>query len=237
LNGGTADHSLDSDGSCLGGSGANPLLQDSLLAPVFAGGTTQTYPLATGSPALGAGDQANCPPSDQRGSPAGVPCDLGSYQSGGGAPSNPMQPPATSSTTSTPTPAQSTPGTSGPPSGSTALSVTGVVGRGTLAGGRHSLITFSIRLAAGKRTGTFDYTDSSRHLHLRAASIGSLVIDEATATATVSGVAVNVSTDRRVRFTLVVDCAAGSRSVSLRLASGYSHRGALLRGSVSLTAP
>ena len=57
---------------------ANPLLgplQDN-------GGFTQTMALGTGSPAINAGDDTNCPPIDQRGiaRPQGSHCDIGAYE-------------------------------------------------------------------------------------------------------------------------------------------------------------
>jgi hypothetical protein len=72
----TSDHSLDSDGSC--GVGAlskkNPLLQPSLLND---GGSTPLHPLKPGSPAIGAGDEAQCPTTDQRGAKRADPCSIG----------------------------------------------------------------------------------------------------------------------------------------------------------------
>jgi multisubunit Na+/H+ antiporter MnhE subunit len=73
-NGGTVNHSIDSDGTCVGGKGSNPKLYDK---PVFNGGTTQTLPLEAGSPAIGAGDSATCLSTDQRGITSASPCDLG----------------------------------------------------------------------------------------------------------------------------------------------------------------
>jgi len=47
------------------------------------GGFTQTLALLPGSPAIDAGNDANCPPSDQRGisRPQGSHCDIGAYES------------------------------------------------------------------------------------------------------------------------------------------------------------
>jgi len=75
------DHSLDSDNSCglsvANGDlpGVNPLL--GTLANH--GGMTDTVALLGGSPAINAGDNANCPPTDQRGvtRPQGPACDIG----------------------------------------------------------------------------------------------------------------------------------------------------------------
>lgn len=69
---------LASDTSCAFSLRADPLLgglQDN-------GGPTQTRALLPGSPALDAGDDATCLPTDQRGSPRprGAACDLGSFE-------------------------------------------------------------------------------------------------------------------------------------------------------------
>lgn len=69
---------LASDTSCAFSRRADPLLgglQDN-------GGPTQTRALLPGSPALDAGDDATCLPTDQRGSPRprGEACDLGAYE-------------------------------------------------------------------------------------------------------------------------------------------------------------
>ena len=77
------DHNLSSDSSCsLTGTGdlpnTNPLLgplQDN-------GGSTLSYELLRGSPAINHGDNARCPPTDQRGiarPQAGI-CDIGAYE-------------------------------------------------------------------------------------------------------------------------------------------------------------
>ena len=49
------------------------------------GGATQTVPLLPGSSAIDAGDNAACPPADQRGvpRPQGAGCDIGAYESRG----------------------------------------------------------------------------------------------------------------------------------------------------------
>jgi len=68
---------LDSDGTCGVGLTANPLLgplQDN-------GGPTLTHALQSGSPAIDAGDNANCPETDQRGVPrSDGACDIGAYE-------------------------------------------------------------------------------------------------------------------------------------------------------------
>jgi hypothetical protein len=61
-----------------------PLLtSDPLLGPLQNnGGLTQTMALLPGSPAIDAGDDANCPATDQRGvtRPQGSHCDIGAYE-------------------------------------------------------------------------------------------------------------------------------------------------------------
>jgi hypothetical protein len=76
-------HNLDSDGTCTlfqpsDFSGANPL-----LGPLTNnGGLTETHALQNGSPAIDAGNDARCPPTDQRGviRPQGPRCDIGAYE-------------------------------------------------------------------------------------------------------------------------------------------------------------
>ena len=70
------DHSLDSDGSCHVGllSKTNPLLQPNLEN---AGGSTPVHPLKPGSPAIGAGDPADCQSDDQRGAKRACPNSIG----------------------------------------------------------------------------------------------------------------------------------------------------------------
>ncbi len=77
----TSDHSLDSDGSCGVGalSKTNPLLQSSLLNN---GGSTPVHSLKPGSPAIGAGDEAECPATDQRGAKRANPCSIGAVEFG-----------------------------------------------------------------------------------------------------------------------------------------------------------
>jgi hypothetical protein len=79
-------HNLDGDGNCaLSGpwdiSGADPLL--SPLADN--GGPTLTHALMDGSPAIDAGDDGQCPDTDQRDAqrPVGGACDIGAYEDGG----------------------------------------------------------------------------------------------------------------------------------------------------------
>jgi CSLREA domain-containing protein len=85
-----AGHNIDSDGSC----GLDPAKgskpnTDPLLGPLQDnGGPTWTHALLTGSPAIDAGDNAQCPGTDQRGEPRPVDgnndgvvtCDIGSFE-------------------------------------------------------------------------------------------------------------------------------------------------------------
>jgi predicted outer membrane repeat protein len=68
-----------------GACGALPgtINSDPMLSPLADnGGSTQTMALLAGSPAVNAGDNANCPATDQRGvvRPQGSGCDLGAYE-------------------------------------------------------------------------------------------------------------------------------------------------------------
>jgi hypothetical protein len=83
-------HNLDSDGSC-GLDPANDSLPDTdpLLGPLQDnGGSTWTEALLAGSPAIDAGDNAQCPPTDQRGVSrpqdgnwdGEAVCDMGAYE-------------------------------------------------------------------------------------------------------------------------------------------------------------
>jgi hypothetical protein len=77
------DHSLDSDHSCgLTDAGSKPGINP-LLGPLANnGGPTDTVALLAGSPAIDAGDNATCLPTDQRGvtRPQGPACDMGAYE-------------------------------------------------------------------------------------------------------------------------------------------------------------
>ena len=71
-------NNLVEDSSCSASLSGDPslgLLTDN-------GGSTQTMALLTGSLAIGAGDDANCPDTDQRGiaRPQGSQCDIGAYE-------------------------------------------------------------------------------------------------------------------------------------------------------------
>jgi hypothetical protein len=80
-------HNLSSDGSCgfVAAGSANNV--DPGLGPLASnGGPTQTMALAPDSPAINAGDNASCPPIDQRGvpRPAGAACDIGAFEGSDG---------------------------------------------------------------------------------------------------------------------------------------------------------
>jgi predicted outer membrane repeat protein len=75
---------------------------DPLVGPLaYNGGSTQTMELLPGSPAIDAGDDANCPATDQRGvlRPQGAHCDIGAVEMEGM-----IQPTDTHTPTVTPTP-------------------------------------------------------------------------------------------------------------------------------------
>jgi hypothetical protein len=223
-NGGSDDHSLDSDGSCgttAPLSGVNPLLASDFQAPLVDGAGVPIYPLQAGSPAIGAGDESQCPAADERGYPTNSPCDLGAAAYAASAPAARSGGPGSAGSSSPSSPA---------------VGYDGLQGRGTIASARRRpAITFMIRVSSGRRSGIFDYTDRSRRLRLRVLAVRSVVIDDASDSATVRGVAVNAVNGRRVRFSVLADCGRGRRRFSVRLSSGYSHGGAVVHGSLSLT--
>lgn len=77
-------YDLDSDSSCFGGRTAAGLqigVQPALAAPADNGGQVLTMLEQAGSPTVGTGDGAYCPPADARGVPRDPSaCDLGAYQ-------------------------------------------------------------------------------------------------------------------------------------------------------------
>jgi CSLREA domain-containing protein/uncharacterized repeat protein (TIGR01451 family) len=76
------NHNLVEDGSC-SDNGINFFTGDPLLGPLTNnGGDTWTQALLPGSPAIDAGDDATCLPTDQRGvpRPQGAHCDIGAYE-------------------------------------------------------------------------------------------------------------------------------------------------------------
>ena len=75
-------HNLVQDGSCSPAS-SDQVVSDARIGPLASnGGPTLTHALRLGSPALDAGDDTVCPPTDQRGTarPQGAHCDIGSYE-------------------------------------------------------------------------------------------------------------------------------------------------------------
>jgi hypothetical protein len=82
-------HNLADDGSCrLRGPGDQSKVP-ACLGPLAAnGGSTKTHALLPCSPAIDAGDNQDCPLTDQRGAPRPVNanCDIGAYEFGGVAP-------------------------------------------------------------------------------------------------------------------------------------------------------
>jgi hypothetical protein len=77
-------HNIASDGSCdLTAAGDLPMT-DAMLGPLADnGGPTQTHAVLAGSPAIDAGDDAACPPLDQRGYGRVGVCDIGAFELGG----------------------------------------------------------------------------------------------------------------------------------------------------------
>jgi len=214
-----SDHSLDSDGSC--GVGALSRTDPDLGKLADNGGPTLTQALGAGSPAIAAGDDANCPAEDQRhfARPAGR-CDIGAFQTGavqgggqagsGGAGSG-----------------------AGSSSGGALAAVVGVSGHGTLGGARRSRITFTVRAEVGKGRAEFLYTDGARHLELRDFALKSLAIDARLGIATLRGSGVEMPSRRRVSVTLVLVRHAAERSLRVRLSGGYYESGRLLNGSIT----
>jgi hypothetical protein len=77
---GAGNLSWPDDNSCLG---LNVIIADPKLLPLADnGGPTHTMALDTGSAAIDAGDDSQCPAADQRGAarPAGAHCDIGAYE-------------------------------------------------------------------------------------------------------------------------------------------------------------
>ena len=96
-------HNLSSDISCVFTANGDTQDTPALLGPLGSyGGLTQTHSLQPGSPAIDAGDNAQCPGTDQRGAgrPVNGVCDVGSYEFGGDLPA----PSPTPTPTATPAP-------------------------------------------------------------------------------------------------------------------------------------
>jgi hypothetical protein len=80
---GDSGHNISSDASAGFTSASSKNNVDPLLGPLANnGGFTPTLALLFGSPAIGAGDPAACPPTDQRGvaRPMGSGCDIGAFE-------------------------------------------------------------------------------------------------------------------------------------------------------------
>jgi hypothetical protein len=76
-------HNISSDGSADFASPSSRNNRDPLLAPLADnGGLTPTMALLPSSPAIDAGDDSACPPTDQRGvtRPQGLACDIGAFE-------------------------------------------------------------------------------------------------------------------------------------------------------------
>jgi CSLREA domain-containing protein len=74
---------IETTGTAFESCGISLLTSDPLLGPLQDnGGITQTMALLPGSPAINAGDDGNCPSTDQRGvmRPQGGHCDIGAYE-------------------------------------------------------------------------------------------------------------------------------------------------------------
>ena len=103
-------HNLVQDTSCgLTGSGDQSNVDPMVGAIDNNGGATRTEALQAGSPAIDAGNQATCPPVDQRGVARDSKCDIGAYEY-----EAPRQPPGNPPPTGNqPAPSQASPAVSG----------------------------------------------------------------------------------------------------------------------------
>ena len=78
-----SDHNLSSDASCMFTDAGSKENADPQLGPLQNnGGETDTLALPAGSPAVDAGTNVGCPPTDQRGvaRPQGSACDIGAFE-------------------------------------------------------------------------------------------------------------------------------------------------------------
>lgn len=79
----TSDHNISSDASCMFTDAGSKQNTNPLLGGLTNnGGETDTLALQPGSPAIGAGTNGGCPPTDQRGvsRPQGATCDIGAFE-------------------------------------------------------------------------------------------------------------------------------------------------------------
>jgi uncharacterized repeat protein (TIGR01451 family) len=79
----TSDHNISSDASCMFADAGSKQNTNPLLGGLANnGGETDTLALQPGSPAIDAGTNAGCPPTDQRGvsRPQGSACDVGAFE-------------------------------------------------------------------------------------------------------------------------------------------------------------
>ena len=105
-------YNLEDRNTCFFGDPTDLVNMDPLLLPLQSvGGNSSTHPLQLGSPAIDAGSNENCPPTDQRGlsRPADgddddvAVCDIGAYEALAMAPSPTPTITATGTSTATPT--------------------------------------------------------------------------------------------------------------------------------------
>jgi len=79
----TSDHNISGDASCMFADAGSKQSTNPLLGGLQNnGGETDTLALQPGSPAIDAGTNAGCPPTDQRGvsRPQGSACDIGAFE-------------------------------------------------------------------------------------------------------------------------------------------------------------
>jgi len=231
----TADHSLDSDGTCGVGTlgGVNPQ-----LGPLSAnGGPTLTQVLGPTSPAIGAGDPSRCPTADQRGYPlAAGACDIGAYQSAAKPASGTAAAPSGGDSGSTPTTGAANPQPAGASPGKTPPTprrLVGVDGRGAVRGRRGAAAAFTIAVSTTRPHGTVSYHDAGGRVWLRSASVSSVSVNSVHGTVTAVGTAINwAARHARIRFTATASESGSTHTFTLRLSSGYAAGGRLLHGTL-----
>jgi hypothetical protein len=219
-----SDHSLDSDGTC--GVGALSHVDADLGRLAANGGPTPTHALEAGSPAINAGDQAQCPTEDQRHyARDDGHCDIGAYEAGA-APAASAAPGGPASAAPPKTPAHG--------SGSGSHGPTGVSGHGLLGGSGRKAIRFTVHARVAAPHGSFVYHDLAKRVWLKASSLASVRFDAAGGTATIKGAGLELVSRRRVTFTAVVTDHAGVRSLRIRLSDGYVGGGRLVAASSTM---